>query len=220
MRFTKHLASLGLGFMLALSLCGCRTYVPNKQLYASSFQNAANATEHWRKMSAQLCNALLTNQVSIWGAPVFIEVTSEAASDFSRAYEKLLRLELLARGCTVMETPDGAAFVVSVDPQMVQHGRRAFIWNSSNIFGGIGYAVMQFFTGSPQNDWGNADYLTSQDLLITTCVRRDSKLVAGAVQIVYVPAGDAELYGCTRKEAADQDGWNDTLQRAISSQTY
>ncbi len=214
MRYLKLFQISGVSAALALGLTACQTHVPNEQLFPTSYQPKANAVEHWRQMSRQLCDALLTNQVSVQGKAVYVQCLGKPGADFNTAFPKLLMAELLGRNCTVVEQPELAQAFITVEPQLVQHGQRDFFFNSGTVFGAVGYSVLEFFTGSPNNDWGTSDAATSQDLLITTFVREGGKLVSGTVQIVYIPRGDYHLYGGKAELGAQGDEWAEAEARA------
>ena len=210
----RRVACLGLGVSLIAGLSACRTHVPKEQLYPSTNQRKANAVGHWQQMATQLCDMLSTNRAPLTGKTVYLQCVGVADTDFVRAYHKLLTVELLQRACTVVEQPELAQVVVSVNPQLVQHGKRDIWCNPGTIFGAIGYAFVEFFAGSPYNQCLVTDPSTSQDLLITTFVRGGGQLLAGAVQIVYVPAGDYELYSGRNSEATPPGTWPEVEARA------
>jgi hypothetical protein len=200
---------------LVLGLTACRTQVPKEQLHPTSSQKKANAVEHWNQMAGQLCDVLLTNETTLQGKAVYLQCVGATDTDFIRAYQKLLTAELLRRSCTIVEQPGLAQVVVTVEPQLVQHGKRDIWWNPGTIFGTVGYWVVEFFTGSPYNQGLLTDPSTSQDLLITTFVRGGGKLLAGAVQIVYVPAGDYQLYGGKSTGAGSPGSWAEVEAQAL-----
>ena len=176
--------------LFALGVMGCRTHVPKEQSFAPSHQPKAYAAEHWQQMGRQFCDGVLTNLPAVTNQAIHLAPALIGASDFERAYAKLVKAEMISRAWNVVESFQAAEIHVSTETQLIQHGNRDFLSNPAGVFGLIGYTVVEIFTGQGTG----TDRSTSRDLLVTTLVRQGDKPVVALVQIVYVPPGDTELY--------------------------
>ncbi len=184
----KHLLSFcGIAFCLACA--GCKTHTPMVQNHQATYQQKAEAADHWRQMTQALCDKL-ANQKNLAGKTIYLEPPPPGGSSFDVAYWKMLKAELVTASWRVVEAPEQAQLQLAFDSQLVPHGERQYLSNPTTLFSALGFDLVHFFGG----DSSGYPWETQRDLLVTIFVRENAAPLFGTTQIVYVPAADTELY--------------------------
>ena len=180
-----HILTLA-GVGLAV-LVGCATKVPMIEHHEGTLQIKVQALQHWDLMAKEIAGATFR-------FPGFSEKSITLAgctdsTEFLQALNGMIKSELVNTSMRVLDTPD-AALTLTVETQLVQHGRR-FNSNPTTLFGALGYAHVQIFSGYEVGTPRSA----RSELLVLSVVREGGIPKMAVKQIVYVSADEEWLYG-------------------------
>lgn len=193
-------------------LSGCSSIntsqVPMAATYPYSEQRKMQAAHHWQVLAEHEARQMLRSP-SLAGRTLFV-VGGLEETPFSRSFDSLLTSQLVSRGALVRTDPFGAAHV-SYRVQLIEHEDRGYIraprgtWTA--LASGIAVATIPF------NHWsepalalipgaalvdafsGNWTSLSDEEIIITTQVTENNRILYSSSNIYYINADDSEHYG-------------------------
>lgn len=181
--------------------------------YGISEQQKMQAAHHWLVLAEHEAHNMLVNP-TLSGKALFIEPGEGA--DFTRGFESLLTSELVTRGGFVRTDAANAA-LVDTRIQVVRHKDRDFVRAPQGALTALatGIAVATI----PYNHWaepalalipaaaagdafsGNWLSRSNTEIIVTTRVTENSRILYSSSNIYYINSGDNDHYGGERRAA-------------------
>lgn len=166
----RKLLLTGLGSSLLLSGCFANTsQVPLATTYPYSEQQKMQAVQHWDVLAEYEAAGILRSD-ALHDRSLFINPT-HANSAFAQSFGNLLSSQLVSNGALVRTDPTNAA-LVDYRVQLVEHQDRDFVLEPIDI-------------------WEN---VSNQEVIVTTQVRENDRLLYSSSNIYYINGGDAGQY--------------------------
>lgn len=203
----------GLGSALLLSGCFAvdTTQVPMADTYPYSTQRKMQAAHHWDVLAANEAQGMLRSR-ALRGKALYIDPNGEN-STFAQSYQELLTSRLVSQGALVRTAPGNTARV-TYDVQTVDHRARRDAraprgtWTA--LSAGIAVATL------PINHWeepalalipvagladlfsGSWESVSSHEVVITTKVTEDDRVLYSSSNLYYINGDDAGQYASSR----------------------
>ncbi|MDO9394882.1 hypothetical protein [Methylotenera sp.] len=214
------LPSLGV-LILALSLTGCATSIPQAENFSATKQKKVMAAQHWGVIAAdavEQTRLALVKQTFVKDKPLY--VTDNESTEFSRAFRKYMIAGLLDAGFVVSAKKEGAVEVgfeaqvirhaSSFDPQaygykpgMATAGVAGFwVLRDALRYGASAGTVLATVAAAGGTDYYNAKNPgeTGVELLISTSIIHADRYVMLNADAYYIEKGEAWLFeGCKGK---------------------
>ncbi|QIB67448.1 hypothetical protein [Kineobactrum salinum] len=201
----------------ALLLSGCFTVMtsqaPVVATYGISEQQKMQAAHHWLVLAEHEAHNMLVDP-TLSGKALYVQQGEGA--DFAQGFEALLTSELVSRGGFVRTEPDNAARITT-RVQLLRHKDRQFVRAPQGaltaLAAGIAVATV------PYNHWtepalalipaaaagdafsGNWTARTETEVIVTTQVTQNSRILYSSSNIYYINGGDNDHYGGERRTA-------------------
>ena len=212
---TRHTLLRFLVIILVSSqLGGCfyrqMAQAPIATTYRYSEQQRMQAAHHWDVLADHEVDSMLGSE-RLRGKTYYIpEADTSHQGDFMQGYRSLLTSRLVSRGAPVSVSPAFGARV-NVDVQVVDHRDRSFIRPPhgalTTLAAGIAVATV------PYNHWtepslaliplaaaadvvsGSWTYTGDTEVIITTQVIEDHRVIYSSSNLYYINRGDRRHYG-------------------------
>ncbi|MBZ9556971.1 MULTISPECIES: hypothetical protein [Modicisalibacter] len=212
-------ASAGSAWLLSGCFAVNTSQAPMATTYPYSEQRTMQAAHHWDVLAEYEAAGMLRSR-ALRGKSLFINATGEN-STFARSFQDLLTSQLVANGALVRTDPINAA-QVNYRVRLVEHTDRDVVrapqgmWTA--LASGIAVATM------PINHWGEPtlalipgaalvdlfsgswERLSNQEIVITTQVTEDGRILYSSSHIYYINGGDAGQYAAS-KPLPVTDSW-------------
>lgn len=209
--------------LIALTLAGAgvgcsNLNIPQAENYPASTQQKAKAVHHWNVLADDVANRIATRAT---GASVeAFHLSPSSPSTFNKAFYDLLLTRLVDKGVPMSNAAqlgDTAAAQIRFDVQVVQHRSMAFnmpplpmttlavglavlrnIWlnpptEAAGAAMGIASGAFADFTGNHMMGKATGGP-TRTELLVSTSVEHEHRIVARTSDIYYIEAEDAVLF--------------------------
>lgn len=211
-----HCAVLAL---VIVALTGClstnTSQAPIATTYPYADQQRMQAAEHWRILARNEADGILSNGRArardlYIAADEHAPVDDNEGGEFGRSFRDLLTSTLVTRGADVVTAPSELSATVTVDVEVVNHRDRGYIRPPMGAFtalaGGIAVATHPF------NHWTEpalaaipaavgADLVSgswtragNEEIVVTTQVVDDEKVLYASSSIYYINQGDRRHY--------------------------
>lgn len=217
----RKLLLTGLGSSLLLSGCfvANTSQVPMATTYPYSTQQKMQAAHHWDVLAEYEAAGMLRS-AALRGRSLFINPT-QANSTFAQSFGDLLTSQLVSNGALVRTDPLDAARV-DYRVQLVEHDDRDYVreplgtWTA--LSAGIAVATL------PINHWsepalalipaaalvdafsGSWEDISAREVIVTTQVSENNRILYSSSNIYYINGGDAEQYEAS-KPLPVTDAW-------------
>lgn len=205
--------------------------VPIATTYPYTEQQRMQAAHHWEVLARHEANGILRSErVRFRDLHVASDVTRDAHNDahaylsayrggeFGRGIRALLTSELVTRGGNVTATPQPNAATIHIDVEVVSHTDRHFTRPPAGAFTALatGIAVATV----PLNRWsepalglipaamladtlsGSWTYTGHDEIIVTTQIIDDERILYSSSNIYYINAGDRSHYAPYRAPQA------------------
>jgi uncharacterized protein YceK len=201
----------------SLLLSGCFTIMtsqaPMVATYGISEQQKMQAAHHWLVLAEHEAHNMLVNP-TLSGKALYVQAGEGA--DFAQGFESLLTSELVTRGGFVRTEPGNAA-LVATRVQVLRHRDRHLVRAPQGALTALaaGIAVATI----PYNHWaepalalipvaavgdafsGNWTARSDTEVIVTTQVTENSRVLYSSSNIYYINGGDNDHYGDERRAA-------------------
>lgn len=205
----RKLLLAGLGSSLLLSGCfvANTSQVPMATTYPYSEQQKMQAAHHWDVLAEYEAAGIMRSS-ALRGRPLYINPTP-ADSPFARSYDDLLASQLVSNGALVRTDPLAAA-QLDYRVQVVEHQDRDFVRAPVGTWTALSAGVA--VTTLPINNWsepalalipgaalvdafsGSWESVSNQEVIVTTQVSENNRILYSSSNIYYINAGDAGQY--------------------------
>ncbi|MDW5375703.1 hypothetical protein R6258_02110 [Halomonas sp. HP20-15] len=199
------------GLSSSLLLSGCfaanTSQAPMAKTYPYSEQQKMQAAHHWDVLAEYEAAGILRSS-ALRGRSLFLNPT-HGESPFARSFDDLLTSQLVSNGALVRTDPINAA-QIDYRVQVVEHKGRDFIREPMGTWTALsaGIAVATW----PVNHWsepalalipaaalvdafsGSWESVSPQEVIITTQVSENNRILYSSSNIYYINAGDADHY--------------------------
>lgn len=196
--------------MIALSVCGCQTEVPNAEYYQATHQKVMASASHWQLLASQ--TALELRQILPSNA-VNVYLVRDTSSPFSQTFGDLLTTALVQQHIFVSTNPSEQYFA-RVDVEVVRHNHdRVPGPIDATLLGTVAGAAVWAADRSPSIPLGPAipaigagigaladlkrayyPSSTNTEVIVSTAISSGSTTVAAKSDVFYVENSDACEY--------------------------
>ena len=212
----SHFALLAVAIVV---LTGCfrtnTTQAPIATTYPYSEQQRMQAAEHWRVLAGHEADGILSDRRAR-ARDLYILPDDHAPQDendggeFGRGFRDLLTSQLVAQGADVVTAPSALSATIEVEVEVVNHRDRGYIRPPRGTFtvlaSGIAVATHPFnhwtepaLAALPaavgadltSGSWTRTD---SEEIIVTTQIVDDEKILYSSSNIYYTNQGDRRHY--------------------------
>ena len=214
-----HRLSFILLAVAVVTLSGCfrvnTTQAPIATTYPYSEQQRMQAAEHWRVLADYEADGIMSD-IRARARDLYIRPDDHAPRDendggeFGRGFRDLLTSQLVSRGADVVTAPSALSATIDVEVEVVNHRDRGYIRPPRGAFTVLasGIAVLTH----PFNHWtepalsalpaavgadlvsGSWTRTASEEIIVTTQIVDDEKVLYSSSNIYYTNQGDRRHY--------------------------
>ncbi|GKS74196.1 hypothetical protein AVME950_04890 [Acidovorax sp. SUPP950] len=178
----------------AALLAGCAAPdLPRDELHAPSTQKTARAVQHWDVLARDVAERTAV-RLRDWPPGEYPIYLLPAQGDgFDAGFRSLLVTRLVDRGITVSTQPTGVRMAVST--QVVQH-QGGGVYAPPRVRLSEGVAVVRDASGAyvPAPDVLLASGTARTEILVTTSIESDERVLARTSDVYSIDQGDVALY--------------------------
>lgn len=205
--------------LASLVLSGCfyanTSQAPIATTYPYSEQQRMQAAQHWEVLAQHEAAGILRSERVRFRdlhipAQEHTSVSAYYGGEFERGFRTLLTSELVSRGGSVMTHPSTGGATVQVDVEVVEHRDRGYIRPPFGAYtalaGGVTVASMALGNWSEpalalipaamvaDTTSGSWTYEGKEEVIITTQIVDNDRILYSSSNIYYINAGDRRHY--------------------------